>query len=77
MPRNTSKPTVLIAVTASGAARALSLPGTAGTALIREAILLGQLSCFQVGARKLIPVFSGEHGEIGLQEWFLKFPRAQ
>jgi len=72
MPRNSSKPTVLIAVTASGAVRALSLGSTTGAALIRDAITLGQLDCRQVGSKKLIPVF----GPRGLQEWFSTFPRA-
>jgi hypothetical protein len=66
-------PTIVIALTASGAARALSLGGTNGTELIRDAILMGELDCRQLGSRKLIPVF----GERGLQEWFMRLPRAK
>jgi hypothetical protein len=73
MPRNSTLPVITIALTASGAARALSLGGTEGTALIKNAVLMGELDCRQLGIRKLIPVF----GPLGLQEWFLKLPKAK
>ena len=73
MSRNSTMPTIVIAVTASGAARALSLGGTVGTELIRNEILLGRLDCRQLGSRKLIPVF----GPLGLQEWFMRLPRSK
>ena len=73
MSRNTTLPHIVIALTASGAARALSLGGTHGLAVIQEAVLMGELDCRQLGCRKLIPVF----GPLGLQEWFSKLPRAK
>ena len=69
MPRNTTPPKIVLALTASGASRAMSLP----TRIINEAIDDGALVLRRVGCRRLIPVF----GEGGLQEWFQTFPRVQ
>ena len=73
MPRNTSKPTILLAVTIADACRALSLPGASGGAALKEAILMGELDCKSFGSKKLIPVC----GPKGLAAWFEKLPRAQ
>ena len=70
MPRTSSRPTVLIAVTVSGACRALSL-GPGELKRIRSAIELGDLECRQIGLRKLIPI----GGPKGLEAWFATFPR--
>ena len=69
MPRNNTRPQIVLALTASGAARAMSLP----VRIIHEAIDDGSLAIRRVGNRNLIAVF----GPGGLEEWFLNFPRTQ
>jgi hypothetical protein len=69
MPRSNTRPTITLALTASGASRAMSLP----VRVINEAIDDGSLALRQIGGRRLIAVF----GEAGLEERFLKFPRVQ
>ena len=76
MPRNTTIPVIKLALSVSSAARALSLPATSGTALLRDEILMGRLATRQIGNRRLVPVFSSD-GEVGLQEWFMSQPKSK
>ena len=68
MPRNSSKPEIVLCLSVSGAARAMGLRAEH----IREAILMGHLDCRSHDpSRRRVPVF----GPGGLQEWFATWPR--
>jgi len=67
MPRNTTPPVIVLALSISGAMRALGVPRR----VIHEALLEGRLLARSQGPRVRIPVF----GAFGLQEFFNAWPR--
>ena len=69
MPRNTTMPEAILALSPSAAARALGIRPERVT----EAIDQGQLTVRQLGVRKRIAVF----GPGGIQEWFESWPVAK
>jgi hypothetical protein len=69
VPRATTRPEIILALTASSAARALGIRAERIQAALDQGLLVAR----QCGARKLIPVF----GEGGIQEWFESWPVAK
>lgn len=67
MPRNSTKPVIMLALSISASARALGIRSED----IQTALENGSLVCRSFGARRRIAVF----GEGGLQAWFESWPR--
>jgi hypothetical protein len=69
MPRNSTKPEIILALSISASARALSCRPER----VRNALIMGDLVARQVGNKKLISVFERPGG---LQAWFESWPIA-
>jgi hypothetical protein len=69
MPRNTTRPEIMLALSQSATARALGIRPER----VRDALDAGQLVARQLGAKIRIPVF----GERGIQAWFDSWPVAK
>ena len=67
MPRNTTPPAIVLALSISASGRALGVRSEA----IQQQLENGNLVCRSFGPRRRIPVF----GPGGLQEWFNSWPR--
>jgi hypothetical protein len=67
MPRASTRPEIMLALSQSATARALGIRPER----VRDAIDAGELIVRQLGAKRRIAVF----GEGGIQKWFESWPR--